>query len=59
MHSIFVCSMICKNTCVRLPSESEERVFKYREFDLEGDLVGEPHTWFLSGLSSVTRLKLD
>ncbi len=39
MHSISAWSMICKNTCVRVPSESEELVFKYREFDLEGDLV--------------------
>ncbi len=32
--------------------------FNYREFDPEGDLVGEPHTWYLSDQSSMTRLKL-
>ncbi len=30
----------------------------YREFDLQGDLVGVPHTWFLSALSFITLLKL-
>ncbi len=30
----------------------------YREFDLEGDLVGVPHTWYLSALSFITLLKL-
>ncbi len=30
----------------------------YREFDLEGDLVGVPHTWFLSTQSYITLLKL-
>ncbi len=28
----------------------------YREFDLEGDLVGVPHTWYLS-VQSFIRLK--
>ncbi len=32
--------------------------FNYREFDLEGDLVGVPHTWYSLGQSFVTRLKL-
>ncbi len=32
--------------------------FNYREFDLEGDLVGVPHTRCLSGQSFMTRLKL-
>ncbi len=30
----------------------------YREFDLEGDLVGVPHTWYLSAQSFITLLKL-
>ncbi len=30
----------------------------YREFDLEGNLVGVPHTWFLSAQSFTTLLKL-
>ncbi len=30
----------------------------YREFDLEGDLVGVPHTWHLSAQSFLRLLKL-
>ncbi len=30
----------------------------YREFDLEGDLVGVPHTWYLSAQSFIRLLKL-
>ncbi len=30
----------------------------YREFDLEGDLVGVPHTWYLSAQSFFKLLKL-
>ncbi len=30
----------------------------YREFDLEGDLVGVPHTWYLSAQAFITLLKL-
>ncbi len=29
-----------------------------RAFDLEGDLAGVPQTWYLSGQSFITRLKL-
>ncbi len=29
----------------------------YREFDLEGDLVGVPHTWYLSTQSFIILLK--
>ncbi len=32
--------------------------FSYREFDLDGDFVGVPHTWYLSGQFCITRLKL-
>ncbi len=32
--------------------------FNYREFDLEGDLVGVPYTWYLSAQSFITLLKL-
>ncbi len=30
----------------------------YREFDLEGDLVGVPHAWYLSAQSFITLSKL-
>ncbi len=30
----------------------------YREFDLEGDLVGVPHTWYLSAQSFIKLFKL-
>ncbi len=30
----------------------------YREFDLEGDLVGVPHAWYLSAQSFIILLKL-
>ncbi len=30
----------------------------YREFDLEGDVVGAPHTLYLSAQSFITLLKL-
>ncbi len=30
----------------------------YREFDLEVDLVGVPHTWYLSAQSFIRLLKL-
>ncbi len=29
----------------------------YRDLDLEGDLVGVPHTWYLSAQSFITLLK--
>ncbi len=32
--------------------------FSYREFSLERDLVGVPHTWYLLGQFFITRLKL-
>ncbi len=44
-----MCSfLVWKNACLN-----------YREFDLEGDLVGVPHTWYLSAQSFITLLKLD
>ncbi len=43
-----MCSfLVWKNAC-----------FNYREFDLEGDLVGVPHTWYLSAQSFISLLKL-
>ncbi len=39
--------LVCKNACLN-----------YREFDLEGDLVGVPHTWYISAQSFITLLKL-
>ncbi len=44
---MYMCSfLVCKNACLN-----------YREFDLEGDLVGVPYTWYLSGQSFITPLK--
>ncbi len=45
------------HVCVSFQCEKNAR-FNYREFDLEGDLVGEPHTQYLSGQSFITRLGL-
>ncbi len=43
-----MCSfLVWKNACVN-----------YHEFDLEGDLVGVPHTWYLSAQSYIRLLKL-
>ncbi len=44
--------MLCKNTYICVPFQCEKNVcFNYREFDLENDLVGMPHTWYLLGQS--------
>ncbi len=43
-----MCSfLVWKNACLN-----------YCEFDLEGDLVGVPHTWYLSAQSFIRLLKL-
>ncbi len=43
-----MCSfLVWKNACLN-----------YRKFDLEGDLVGVPHTWYLSAQSFIRPLKL-
>ncbi len=43
-----MCSfLVWKNACLN-----------YREFDLEGDLVGVPHAWYLSAQSFIRLLKL-
>ncbi len=43
-----ICSfLVWKNECLN-----------YREFDLEGDLVGVPHTWYLSAQPFITLIKL-
>ncbi len=39
-------------------SVKKNACLKYREFDLEGDLVGVAHTWYLSAQSFITLLKL-
>ncbi len=36
----------------------EDQCINVREFDLEGGLVGVPHTWYLSAPSFITLLKL-
>ncbi len=41
-------SLVWKNACLN-----------YREFDLEVDLVGVPHTWYLSAQSFITHLQLS
>ncbi len=35
----------------------ENACLNYHEFDLEGDPVGVPHTWYLSAQSFITQLK--
>ncbi len=51
--------ILCKNTCIFVPFYCEKNAcLNYREFDLEGDLVGVPHTWYLSAQSFITLLKL-
>ncbi len=43
-----MCSfLVWKNACLN-----------YREFDLEGDLVGVPHTWYLFAQSFIRLVKL-
>ncbi len=37
---------------------SQFRVKRHLEINLGGDLVGAPHTWYLSGQSFIKRLKL-
>ncbi len=44
---VYVFLFCVKNACLN-----------YREFDLEGDLVGVPHTWYLSAQSFIRLLKL-
>ncbi len=44
---VYVFLLSVKNACLN-----------YREFDLEGDLVGVPHTWHLSAQSFTRLLKL-
>ncbi len=51
--------MFCNNTCICFHFSSEKTCFNYREVDLEGGLFGVPHTWYISGQSFITRLKLD
>ncbi len=43
---------------VLLFSVKKKACLNYREFDLEGDRVGVPHTGYLSAQSFVTLLKL-
>ncbi len=43
-----MCSfLVWKNACLN-----------YREFDLEGDLMGVPHIWYLSAQSIIKLIKL-
>ncbi len=48
-----------KNTCLCVPFLVwKNACFNYREFDLEGYLVGVPHTWYLSAQCFIRLLKL-
>ncbi len=42
------------HVCVFLFNMKKTGGWNYREFDLEGDLVGVPHTWYLSAQSFIT-----
>ncbi len=43
------------NTCVYVPFYCEKNAcLDYREYDLEGDLAGVLHTWYLSVQSFIT-----
>ncbi len=46
------------NTSINVPLNSEKTCFNYREFGLDGDLVGVPPKRFLSGQSFIKLLKL-
>ncbi len=47
------------NTYICVPFKCEKNAcFNYREFDLECDLEGVPHKWYLSGQSFITQLQL-
>ncbi len=41
-----------------LVSVKKNACLNYREFDLEGDLDGAPHTWYLSAQSFITLRRL-
>ncbi len=45
---VYMCSFLVLKTAV----------LNYREFDLESDLVGVPHTWYLSAQSFISLPKL-
>ncbi len=52
MHSFFVCNMMSQSKSLQVRYDTTYiYIYKrknYREFDLEGDLVGVYHTWYLS-----------
>ncbi len=51
--------ILYKNTCLCVPFQCEKNAcLNYREFDLEGDFVGVPHTWYLSAQSFIRLPKL-
>ncbi len=50
--------ILYKITCICVPFECKKTRVNYREFDLEGDLVGVPHTWYLSAQSVIILLQL-
>ncbi len=41
---IYIRQILCKKTCICVHFSVKNAVLNYREFDLEGDLVGVPHT---------------
>ncbi len=66
MHSMCVWNMINQSKSLQTRYETTYMYDRYymcfsvkeREFDLEGDLVGVPHTWNLSAQPFITLLKL-
>ncbi len=58
-YDIYIRQILYKNTCLRvLFLVWKNACLNYCEFDLEGDLVGVPHTWYLSAQSFNRLLKL-
>ncbi len=55
-YDIYIRQILYKNTCSFLLWKNA--CLNYREFDLECDPVGVPHTWYLSAQSFITLLKL-
>ncbi len=64
MHLICVWNMIKQGKPLQTRYERtyiynrKNASLNYRKFDLEGDLMGVPHTWYLSVQSFITLLKL-
>ncbi len=55
---IYIRQVLYKNTYICVLFVWKNACLNYCEFDLEGYLVGVPHTWFWSDQSFITLLKL-